>query len=208
MSEEMNEEVEMDDMEPSDVEQKSDADIESGADLEPTGESESDGQETVESAAETRDEEMERLREAAASADQRVLKAQAEAENFRKRLRRDFEDQVKYASTQLVTDILEVRDNLLRGLEAANNSADAGGLQEGVAMVLKQLDDFLGKHGVVAIPTEGEQFDPNLHEAISQMPSEHESGMVAHVAQAGFKLHDRVVRPSQVVVSTGPAEQG
>jgi len=59
---------------------------------------------------------------------------------------------------------------------------------------------------VLQIPTEGEQFDPNFHEAISQMPSEAESGMVAHVAQVGFKMHDRVVRPSQVVVSTGPAE--
>ena len=108
MSEEMNEEMEMDDMEPTDVEQKSDEDLESGADGGPTGTSESDGQETVDSATETRDEEMDRLREAAASADQRVLKAQAEAENFRKRLRRDFEDQVKYASTQLVTDILDM----------------------------------------------------------------------------------------------------
>ncbi|MDB4506127.1 nucleotide exchange factor GrpE [bacterium] len=163
-------------------------------------------QDAVDQVLESRDEEMERLRETADSADMRVLKAQAEAENFRKRLRRDFEDQVKYASVPLVNDILEVRDNLLRGLEAAGNAADAGGLQEGVAMVVKQLDDFLTKHSVLPIPTEGEQFDPNFHEAISQMPSEHESGMVAHVAQSGFKMHDRVVRPSQVVVSTGPAE--
>ena len=163
-------------------------------------------QDAVDQVLESRDEEMERLRETADSADMRVLKAQAEAENFRKRLRRDYEDQVKYASVPLVNDILEVRDNLLRGLEAAGNAADAGGLQEGVAMVVKQLDDFLTKHSVLQIPTEGELFDPNFHEAISQMPSEHESGMVAHVAQSGFKMHDRVVRPSQVVVSTGPAE--
>ncbi len=163
-------------------------------------------QEAVDEVLETRDEEMDRLREAASSADSRVLKAQAEAENFRKRLRRDYEDQVKYAPVPLVTDVLEVRDNLLRGLEAAKNSADAGGLQEGVEMVVKQLDDFLTKHAVLQIPTEGEQFDPNFHEAISQMPSDSESGMVAHVAQVGFKMHDRVVRPSQVVVSTGPAE--
>ncbi len=162
--------------------------------------------EAVDQVLETRDEEMDRLREAADSADGRVLKAQAEAENFRKRLRRDYEDQVKYAAVPLVTDVLEVRDNLLRGLEAAKNSADPGGLQEGVAMVVKQLDDYLTKHAVLQIATEGEQFDPNFHEAISQMPSDLESGMVAHVAQIGFKMHDRVVRPSQVVVSTGPAE--
>jgi len=202
MSEEMNEQ--MDDMNPPD----GDETVAQGHDAEPIPgvEPETEHQQAVDQVLETRDEEMERLREAADSADQRVLKAQAEAENFRKRLRRDYEDQVKYAAVPLVTDILEVRDNLLRGLEAANQSADAGGLQEGVAMVVKQLDDFLVKHAVVPIPTEGEEFDPNLHEAISQMPSEHESGMVAHVAQAGFKMHDRVVRPSQVVVSTGPAE--
>jgi molecular chaperone GrpE len=63
----------------------------------------------------------------------------------------------------------------------------------------------LAKHGVHEIPAEGADFDPNLHEAISQIPSEDvESGKVAHVAVSGFKLHERVIRPSQVVVSTGP----
>lgn len=156
-------------------------------------------------AGETRDEEMDRLRRTAAEADKRVLQAQAEAENFRKRMRRDFEDQIKFASTDLVVDLLEVRDNLHRAIEAAESSEQASGLLEGVAMVVKQLDDVFGKHGVVEIPAEGEVFDPNVHEAISQIPSDVESGKVAHVAVSGFKLHDRVIRPSQVVVSTGPA---
>lgn len=91
-------------------------------------------------------------------------------------------------------------------MEAAVNSGQTDGLKEGVAMVAKQMDDVFGKHGVTPIPTEGETFDPNLHEAISQMPSNDvESGKIAHVAQSGFRLHDRVIRPSQVVVSTGPA---
>ena len=153
----------------------------------------------------TRDEEMDRLREAADSADKRVLQAQAEAENFRKRMRRDYENQLKFAPLALVTDILEVRDNLVRALEAAENAEDIAGLKEGVAMVAKQLDDQLGKHGVKEIPAAGELFDPNFHEAISQMPSDHAEGMVAVVAATGFQMYDRVVRPSQVVVSTGPA---
>ncbi|MEM1067692.1 MAG: nucleotide exchange factor GrpE [Planctomycetota bacterium] len=152
---------------------------------------------------ETRDEEMERLRHAAAEADKRVLMAQAEAENFRKRMRRDFEDQLTYAALPLVTDLLEVRDNLVRALEAGAQ-AEASGLQEGVAMVAKQLDDTLAKYGVREIPAEGEVFDPNFHEAISQMPSDQPAGTVAHVALTGFQMHERVVRPSQVVVSTGP----
>ena len=153
---------------------------------------------------ETRDEEMERLRHAASEADKRVLIAQAEAENFRKRMRRDFEDQLTYASMPMVGDLLEVRDNLVRALEAAEQSSEASGLTEGVAMVAKQLDDTLAKYGVKEIPAEGEVFDPNYHEAISQMPSDQPEGMVAHVALTGFQMHDRVVRPSQVVVSTGP----
>lgn len=156
---------------------------------------------------ETRDEEMERLRSEADAAEKRALMAQAEAENFRKRMRRDFENQLKFATTDLVTDLLQVRDNLVRAIEAAQSSGDGAGLREGVEMVAKQFDDALGKHGVREIPAEGELFDPNFHEAISQMPSpDHASGMVAHVAVTGFQLHDRVVRPSQVVVSTGPPE--
>ena len=160
---------------------------------------------TVSQTQETRDEEMERLRHTAAEADKRVLQAQAEAENFRKRMRRDFEDQVKYASTDLIVDLLQVRDNLNRAIEAAQGGEQGSGLREGVAMVAKQMDDVFGKHGVVEIPADGEVFDPNVHEAISQMPSEVDSGKVAHVAVSGFRLHDRVVRPSQVVVSTGQA---
>ncbi|MGB0598645.1 MAG: nucleotide exchange factor GrpE [Rubripirellula sp.] len=154
---------------------------------------------------ETRDEEMERLRHTASEADKRVLMAQAEAENFRKRMRRDFEDQLKYAAVPMVADLLEVRDNLLRALEAADQSDQSSSLKEGVAMVAKQLADTLTKYGVREIPAEGEVFDPNFHEAISQMPGDQPSGNVAHVALSGFMMHERVVRPSQVVVSTGPA---
>jgi len=156
---------------------------------------------------ETRDQEIERLRSAAAEAEKRVLMAQAEAENFRKRMRRDFEDQLKFAAVPMINDILEVRDNLIRALDAADTSTDSTGLKEGVAMVAKQLDDALAKYAIIEIPAEGELFDPNYHEAISQMPSEtHPAGTIAHVAVTGFQMHDRIVRPSQVVVSTGPAD--
>ncbi|MEM1226123.1 MAG: nucleotide exchange factor GrpE [Planctomycetota bacterium] len=156
---------------------------------------------------ETRDEEMERLRSEVDEANKRTLQAQAEAENFRKRMRRDYEDQLKFAALPLVADILQVRDNLNRAIDAARSSGDdASGLTEGVAMVTKQLEDTLAKYHVAPIPAEGELFDPNYHEAISQMPSpDVDAGMVAHVAVTGFQMHDRVVRPSQVVVSTGDA---
>lgn len=179
-----------------------DAALQSGGE----GDASSQGSATEAGEPETRDEEMERLRHTAAEADKRVLMAQAEAENFRKRMRRDFEDQLTYAALPMVTDLLEVRDNLIRALEATDQSNEISGLKEGVAMVAKQLDDTLIKYGVREIPAEGELFDPNFHEAISQMPSDQPAGTVAHVALTGFQMHDRVVRPTQVVVSTGPAQ--
>lgn len=155
-------------------------------------------------APETRDEEMIRLRGEVNAADKRVLQAQADAENFRKRMRRDYEDQLKFASLPLVGDILQVRDNLERAIEAAGDSDATAGLRDGVTMVVKQLDDTLAKYGVEPIPAENEEFDPNYHEAISQMPHpEIASGHVAHVALVGFRMHGRVIRPTQVVVSTG-----
>ena len=101
---------------------------------------------------------------------------------------------------------LQVRDNLLRAIDAACSPAKvfrriAGGSGDGNE---NKWTMCFSKHAVVEIPAEGEVFDPNLHEAISQIPSEHASGQIAHVAVSGFKLHDRVIRPSQVVVSTGP----
>ncbi|TWU01524.1 nucleotide exchange factor GrpE [Neorhodopirellula pilleata] len=163
-----------------------------------------DESELQDSAPETRDEEMERLRGEVVAADKRVLQAQADAENFRKRMRRDYEDQLKFAPMAVVADVLQVRDNLIRAIEAASASSESESLREGVAMVAKQLDDALAKHGVEPIPAEGEVFDPNVHEAISQMPTpDIDEGKVAHVAVTGFRMHGRVLRPAQVVVSMG-----
>ncbi|EMI19282.1 GrpE nucleotide exchange factor [Rhodopirellula maiorica SM1] len=168
--------------------------------------SQDEGMQDDDAGIESRDEEMERLRASSESAEKRVLQAQAEAENFRKRMRRDFEDQLRYAAVPLVNDLLQVRDNLHRAIEAAGSTSESDGLREGVAMVAKQLDDTLAKYQIREIPAAGELFDPNYHEAISQIPSdEHAAGTVAHVAVTGFQMHDRVIRPSQVIVSTGPA---
>ena len=176
--------------------------------FEPTGEADSPPvqADVVEDTPRDENELAIRLREAKEEADKRVLLAQAESENFRKRMRRDFDEQLRYAALPMVTDLLQVRDNLWRAIEAADGGSTEG-LKEGVAMVAKLFDDTLAKYGVREIPAEGEGFDPNYHEAISQMPSaEVASGMVAHVATPGFQMHERVVRPSQVVVSTGSPE--
>ncbi len=139
------------------------------------------------------------------SADERVLRAQAELENYRKRVRREMEDDRKYAALPLVRDLLPVLDNLERAIDAASAKADQGaGLLEGVKLVKGQLENVLSQHHCIRIATVGTTFDPNLHQAIAQEPSaEHSAGTVTRAAQAGYSLHDRVVRPAQVMVSTG-----
>ena len=134
----------------------------------------------------------------------RELKAQAELENFRKRLLRDTEQQLKYASIDLVRELLDVVDNLQRANDAAAQAGDATSLLAGVQMVQQQLASVLGKYHCKPIPAVGQPFDPNVHQAIAQQPSqEFAAGVVMMETSVGYTLHDRVVRPSMVVVSTG-----
>ncbi len=107
---------------------------------------------------ETRDEEMARLRGEVADANNRVLMAQADLENFRKRMRRDVEDQIRFAAIPIVNDLLQVRDNLVRAVEAAaaGEAANNDGLRDGVKMLVKQFDDTLAKHAITAIASVGQ----------------------------------------------------
>jgi len=138
-------------------------------------------------------------------AEREVLRARADLENFRKRMQRDAEQQLKYANVPLVRDLIEVVDNLQRAMDAAKQDAThATALRDGVGMVLSQLDLVLSKYGCKKIESVGREFDPNIHEAIAQMPSpEYAAGQVSQEVAAGYTLHDRVVRPSSVIVSTG-----
>jgi molecular chaperone GrpE len=132
----------------------------------------------------------------------RVLRAEAELENTRKRLRRDFEDQVRYATLPLAKDMLSVLDNLERALAAAQGNE--GGLAEGVKMVAEQLRATLAQHHCRAMEAApGGQFDPHRHEAIGQEPSEFPAGSISRVVRTGYQMHDRVVRAAQVLLSAG-----
>lgn len=148
----------------------------------------------------------EQLEAQVAELQDRVLRAQAELENVRKRLRREMEEERRYYSMGLIHDLLSVLDNLHRAIDAAEkveNAEEASqGLLSGVRMVAEQLEQVLAKHHCTPIEAHGLPFDPNVHEAIGEHPHEElEPGTVAHVARRGFKLHDRVVRPSQVLVA-------
>ena len=113
---------------------------------------------------------------------------------------------LKHANQPLIADLLPVIDNFSRAVEAASQDEAASGLLQGVTMVGQQLVETLEKYNCKRIPSVGEPFDPNVHEAVQQMPSdEHEAGTVMMVVQEGYQLFDRVIRPSQVIISTGSA---
>lgn len=140
-------------------------------------------------------------------ANDRALRATAELENVRKRLRKEMEDERRYAATGLLGDLLQVVDNLGRAIAAAEKNADAASLLAGVKMVATQLDGVLTRHHCTRIAALGEPFDPNVHAAIGQQPSaDKPANTVMLVAQEGYKLHDRVLRPSQVIVSAPPVD--
>jgi molecular chaperone GrpE len=146
-------------------------------------------------------------------ANERTLRVQAELENYRKRAQREMADERRYAVVPLVRDLLSVVDNLDRAITAATptrsaseGSSDADALLSGVQMVSGQLTQVLAQHQCVRIPAVGQPFDPNQHEAIAQEPSATiPAGHVSREVQVGYKLFDRVIRPVQVFVSTGKA---
>ncbi len=140
------------------------------------------------------------------AARQEALRACAELENYRKRVRREMDDERRYASFSLLRDLLPVVDNLTRALDAAEKSpADAASLTAGVRMVAQELQSVLERHNCKRIVAQGQPFDTSVHAAIGQVPSlEHPAGTVVQVAVDGYQLHDRVIRPAQVLISAPP----
>lgn len=158
-------------------------------------------------AEDTLDSETNKLREDLAGAERRILLAQADMENLRKRMRREMDESVKYADVPLIADLLPVIDNLTRAIDSAGESPEAAGIVTGVKMVAQNMLDVLAKRGCKTIDALGQPFDPNLHDAILQQPSgDVPAGHVLMVTQTGYQLHDRVIRPAQVIVSTGSPE--
>ncbi len=132
----------------------------------------------------------------------RELRARAELENYRKRAARELTDSLRYANLPIMRDLLPVLDNVERAIEAAEKNADAAGLLEGLKLMRQQLQDVLQRHHCRPIEALHAAFNPHLHHAILQQPSEEfPPNTVLIVTQNGYQLHDRVVRPSQVIVS-------
>ena len=147
------------------------------------------------------------LQETKASLDEqkdKFVRLQAETDNFRKRLSREKEEFSQYANERLFKALIPIFDNFERALEDPSN--DTKSLKEGLDMILKQFSSFLEKEKVKPIEAIGEKFDPAFHEALtSEESDDHEEGTIISQFVKGYTINNRVLRPSQVVISKKPS---
>ena len=141
-----------------------------------------------------------------AEAQEQVLRAQAEAQNARRRADQDVEKAHKFGQEKLVNDLLPVVDNLERAIDAIDaDDEQFKSVLEGIELTLKSFMDTLARHNIEALNPEGEPFDPQLHQAMTMVESpDAEPNTVLNVFQKGYTLHGRLVRPAMVVVSKAP----
>ena len=134
------------------------------------------------------------------------LRSQAEMENLKKRFKKEKEDLVKYSNESLIKRLLTVMDNLQNAITHSRDKKALKALGEGVELTLQGLMDALEKAGLEQVKAEGEPFDPNFHEAVSELADDAlEPGTVLQELQKGYILNQRLIRPAMVVVSKRPA---
>jgi molecular chaperone GrpE len=152
--------------------------------------------------------EYESARAELATTQDRLLRLTADFDNFRKRTLKERQDTHLYGHQNLVKELLATVDNLERAAEHAGAGGGAGdlqGLREGVELVLRELSAVLQRHGVKEIQAVGQPFDPELHEALAQLPDASVApNTIVQVLQKGYVLRDRMLRPARVIVSRAP----
>ncbi|HEY3363644.1 MAG TPA: nucleotide exchange factor GrpE [Symbiobacteriaceae bacterium] len=145
--------------------------------------------------------ELERARDEISELNNRLFRAQADFENYRRRVQKEKEDLAIFANQKLLVSFLPVLDNLERALSTPPGQGDEK-LRQGVELTARSFRDILTREGLTTIESVGKPFDPHQHEAVATVPSEaHEDGTVLLEFQKGYKLGDRVIRPSMVQVS-------
>ncbi|WP_141506092.1 nucleotide exchange factor GrpE [Paenibacillus luteus] len=134
---------------------------------------------------------------------QRLLRTQADFDNFRRRTLKEKEELGQYASMKLIGQLLPVVDNFERAVAAASVNGDFESLAKGVDMIFRQLEQTLEQEGLKAMNVVGEPFNPDFHQAIMQVDSdEHEEGIIVEEVQKGYILKEKVLRPAMVKVSS------
>jgi molecular chaperone GrpE len=138
---------------------------------------------------------------------EKMLRAVADLENFKRRAQKEKEEIQKFGVERLLKDLLPIPDNLDRALEHARTSSDFDSLKKGLQMTRKLFEDTLGRHGVKAFSAAGQPFDPRLHEAMQHLETaDLPPGHVAQEVLRGYMLNDRLVRPALVMVSKAPEQ--
>lgn len=161
---------------------------------------EAEGEETAEATESPENSEFEKLNAELEEAQNSKLRLQADFDNYKKRVEREKQNLINYAVEGMVSELLPVIDNFERALDV--KEADFEGFYQGVEMIKNQFIEALKSQGLEEIEALDQPFDPNYHNAVSQMESEdHDSDIVVQVFQKGYKIKDKVVRPSMVVVS-------
>ena len=159
--------------------------------------------ENSESVEEAKKEEVNPLQEKYDTLNNQYIRLAADFDNYRKRQEQEKEALLKYGAENTLKKMIEVLDNFERGLKAIETVEDCEKVKECYNLAYKNFKDVLTKAGLEAIKAEGETFDPNFHEAVMQTPStEHPEHTIIAELQKGYKLEDRVLRPSLVNVAT------
>lgn len=138
----------------------------------------------------------------AAKMKEQWIRTAADFDNFRKRARRELEDNRKAGREDLLKDLLPVFDNLERAIQSAQRAQEPKAVAEGLQMVLRQFLDTLGRSGIQKVATVGKEFDPTVHEAIQQVETDdHAPGTIVAEVQPGYTQGERLVRAAMVVVA-------
>jgi molecular chaperone GrpE len=149
--------------------------------------------------------EEENLAEQLEAQKQKYLRLMAEFDNYKRRTSRDYERLVASANEKLMLEIIEVRENFDRALSMAREGADLGKFVEGMKLIFAKLNDVLKRNGLTVFTEVGDEFDPELHDAMMKMPDPQvPDGHVAQIYEKGYRLRDRVIKHAKVVVSSGP----
>jgi molecular chaperone GrpE len=146
--------------------------------------------------------EIKKLKEENAQLKDQLLRKAAEFDNYRKRTEREFLDRIQNSNERLITDLLPVLDDFQRSLDHTNEGSTSENLIEGFELIYKKMTTLLEKEGLKAIEAVGHEFDPEQHDALMQMESDsHDSGTIIEEHQKGYRLNDKVIRHSQVLVA-------
>jgi molecular chaperone GrpE len=173
--------------------------------------SESDDSVQQESASDSTESGSSDLDAALAERDQYIDKFQrsvAELENYRRRVQREAELSARYSTLPLIRELLPAMDNVSRTIQAAEQTGKIEDLIQGLQMIVAQVDQVFVSHSAKPIVAVGETFDPNLHEALQQIPTdEHPPMTVLQELERGYIMHDRVIRPTKVIVACALPEE-